>query len=101
MRYRGSPKHKEPWQPGRRGSLCPAEIGAEQARRLLGNSILYKKKRYGVWEGRGYCAQSTLGQLDEWHGYPVGWSEVDPAVRKQFINEGRLTKRDVKRYWDV
>jgi len=29
LNYVPNPKHKEPWQRGRRGSLCPREIDGE------------------------------------------------------------------------
>jgi hypothetical protein len=35
-----------------------------------------------------------------WHGYPVGWSEVPPEVRSLLVQKGRVTHREVKRYWD-
>ena len=40
MRYESNPKHKEPWQRGRRGTLCPSDIDQAIARQLLEGSEL-------------------------------------------------------------
>ena len=98
VRYEGIAKHKQPWQCGRRGSLCPAAIDLETARRLLSNSEAVGAKRYAVHEGRAYCAREH--GADAWHGYPVGWREVPENLRRAWRKEGRLRRRDVKKHWN-
>lgn len=49
--YEGNPKHKHPWQPGRRGSLCPKEIGLARAQELLAGSVEIDAVRYATHEG--------------------------------------------------
>lgn len=98
MRYEGNPKHKEPWQRGRRGSLCPTEIDPALAQHLLEESEIDGRARYSVYQGKAYCARQH--QRDHWHGYPVGWKEVPPLIRHKWRSEGRVTRREIKRFWD-
>ena len=98
MRYEGNPKHKQPWQRGRSGSPCPETVGLETARRLLSDSEESDGKRYAVHEGRAYCAQEH--GADVWHGYPVGWRKVPENLRRIWLEQGRMRKRDVKKHWD-
>ncbi|HXP62677.1 MAG TPA: hypothetical protein VN829_19410 [Dongiaceae bacterium] len=98
--YEGNPKHKAPWQPGRKGSLCPADISLDTARQLLQSSILVGRRRYGADKGRAFCAQQHDAAKDRWHGYPVGWRDVPVAVRQQLIEAAALTPRDIKRFWE-
>ena len=98
MRYEGNPKHKQPWQRGRRGSLCPGSIDREKAQELLSTGGPGGGKLYAVHEGRAYCAQRHGD--DSWHGYPVGWVEVPASLRRAWIKAGRLQRRDVKRRWN-
>ena len=98
MRYESSPKHKEPWQRGRRGVLCPREIDAERARQLLADSEPVGDVRYAVHGGRAYCARQHGPDL--WHGYPVGWIRVPERLRRRWMDEGRVRRRDIRTHWD-
>ena len=98
MRYEGSRKHREPWQPGRRGTLCPNHLDQSIVQWLLEESELVGNKRYAVYEGRAYCAQQDGN--DRWHGYPVGWVEVPERLRRRWLNEDRLRRRDIRNHWD-
>jgi hypothetical protein len=98
--YEGNQKHKAPWQPGRKGSLCPADLNADRARELLQTSILEGKKRYSTDKGRAFCAHQHDAVKNRWHGYPVGWKEVPATVRKQFMAAKAVTTREIKRYWE-
>ena len=98
MRYESNPKHKQPWQRGCSGSLCPETVDLKTARRLLSDSEPVDGKRYAVHEGRAYCAQKH--GADTWHGYPVGWREVPESLRRTWLGQGRLRRRDVRKHWD-
>lgn len=98
--YEGNPKHKAPRQPGRKGSLCPADVSVARARELLQKSVLEGKKRYAADQGRAFCAQQHDGAKNRWHGFPVGWRDVPASVRQQLLTSGALTPRDVKRHWE-
>lgn len=97
VRYEGNPKHKEPWQRGRKGSLCPIEAG-EVAQRLLDLSASWKGKRYSAYEGRAFCGQEHAPGL--WHGYPVGWKEVPDPLRTKWRKEGRISAREIRDFWE-
>ncbi len=98
--YEGNPKHKAPWQPGRKGSLCPPDVSVARAQELPQSSLLEGKKRYASDKGRAYCAHQHDAAKNRWHGYPVGWREVPAPVRRQLLNSGTVTRRDVDRYWE-
>ena len=98
MRYESNPKHKQPWQRGRSGSLCPETVDLETARRLLSDSEPVGDKRYAVHEGKAYCAQEH--RADAWHGYPVGWREVPESLRRTWRRQGRVRRRDIEKHWD-
>jgi len=99
VRYEPNPKHKEPWQRGARGSLCPAHVDQSQAQKLLLTSIeVAGKGRFGTDGATAFQAQRHAA--DAWHGYPVGWKEVPEPVRSRWISEGVVRRRDVKRRWD-
>ena len=96
--YESNPKHSDPWQMGKKGSLCEPEI-RPLAQTLLASSIVWDGKRYAVHQGRAYCAQEHLP--NRWHGYPVGWAEVPPKLALVWIKDGILTKRNRKKYWET
>jgi hypothetical protein len=98
MRYEGSLKHKEPWQRGRRGALCPPEIDAAGAQQMLTESELSDQTRYAVREGRAFCARQHAP--DVWHGYPVGWVRVPERLRRKWLDEQRVRRRDIRTHWD-
>ena len=98
MRYECSRKHKQPWQRGRRGSLCPESIDLATARVLLSGSEPVGNKRYATHEGKAYCAQEH--GADVWHGYPVGWVDVPESLRRTWLKQMRLKRRDVKKHWN-
>ena len=94
MEYEPNPKHKEPWQRGRRGSICPV-MPKELVKTLLGNSVPVGDKRYSCHEGQAYCGQEHHPGV--WHGYPIGWDEVPPHVKFAWIKDGVVNKRQTRR----
>ncbi len=96
MRYAGNPKHKEPWQPGRRGSLCPTDLNLETVQKLLEDSVPSDNKRYATWRGQAFAGQ---GHDDTWHGYPVGWREVPQAIRNRWRRQRLIDRANIKKHW--
>ena len=96
IKYEPNPKHKAPWQPGRKGTLCPpaSELSLLEATRLLRDSDLVGNKRYNFYNGKAYCARPHGEDL--WHGYPVDWSEVPHCVRKKWLEAGRIKRSDMR-----
>ena len=93
MEYESNPKHSEPWQRGRRGSLCPEEVRGIAAEMLAGSELV-EARRYAVFGGKTFCAQEHRQGV--WHGYPVGWKEVSPELRGRWRRLGRVRNRDIK-----
>lgn len=93
MRYEASDKHKHPWQRGRKGSLCPKDADGAT---LLAESVSGSgRKRYATDGERAYAAAQHRPGL--WHGWPVGWKEVPPPIVREWLNEGRVRQRAVKK----
>lgn len=100
LKYTPNPKHKEPWQPGRKGLLCPHHIPLDPQKMLEG-SIEFGEKRYATFGGIAFVAQRHMQQGDEtyWHGYPEGWEYIPPHIRNQWITADKSLKRKIKKYW--
>lgn len=96
VRYAPNPKHKEPWQPGRKGSLCPRELEASPEE-LLATSVLWGAKRYSTDGVRAFAAEEH--DPGAWHGWPVGWVEVPEPIWREWVREGRVKKNDIRRHW--
>lgn len=95
--YEPNPKHKEPWQRGAKGSLCPIGVDAST---LLAASVIDPKhpgKRFATDGNRAYCGQEH--RPGRWHGYPVQWREVPATIRKDWVDSGKVSKRDLKEHW--
>jgi hypothetical protein len=95
--YEPNPKHKEPWQRGARGSLCPKDVDSAA---LLAASVIDPKrpgKRYATDGNHAYCGQEH--RPGRWHGYPVQWKEVPAAIRRDLVASGKVSKRGLKEYW--
>ena len=95
--YEGNPKHRDPWQSGRRGTLCPRGISVEQAQELLLDSIVHGGQRYAIKDGQLFAAKQHATGL--WHAHPVGWSEAPQNVYAHFKNSELVSKRDLRRLW--
>lgn len=91
--YESNRKLKEPWQPGAHGSLCPSDVHPV-AQKLLDESDLLGNKRYAVYERKPFCAQQHAE--GRWHGYPIMWREVPEPVRRKWLSEGKIVRRDLK-----
>jgi hypothetical protein len=97
LKYEPNAKHKEPWQSGARGSLCPR--GADGPALLEGSEVdpAHPGKRYATDGVRAYCAHEHAIGL--WHGFPVEWRRVPPSLRNAWLRSRRVSKRSVKEYW--
>jgi hypothetical protein len=97
VEYESNPKHSEPWQAGRKGSLCPKEV-KPLAAQLLEKSEQVGKQRFAFHAGRAYCAREHREGV--WHGFPVGWMEVPAQLRNKWKRDGSVSKREIDRYWE-
>jgi hypothetical protein len=96
--YEANPKHKLPWQPGRKGTLCPS-WSHSQAPKLLEDSVQSSKgnRRYATLNGVAFCGHEHSS--GKWHGHPIGWEEVPPNVWKLWVKEGKITRKQVQDSW--
>ena len=94
MDYEPNPKHKPIPTPGRRGSICPPGVDTS---RLLAASSPIGSKRFATDGQAAFCAQCHDEMRDLWHGYPVGWNEVPPLLVSQWIAQGVVDRRAVRR----
>jgi hypothetical protein len=95
--YEPNPKHKEPWQRGARGSLCPAHADGPV---LFASSEVDPRnpgKRYATDGRQPYCGQEH--RPGRWHGYLVQWREVPATLRRQWVADKKVSKRDLREHW--
>jgi len=64
---------------------------------LLQASVLSGKKRYATDGERAFAGEEHATGV--WHGWPVGWMEVDEKVRNTWVDEGRVKRSSVQRHW--
>lgn len=97
LRYEANPKHKQPWQRGARGSLCPPDADGPA---LLAASELdpdHPGRRFATDGHRAYCGYEHSPGC--WHGFPVEWRDVPAKLRNAWLAAGRVSKRDIKDLW--
>lgn len=101
VQYEPNEKHKRPWQPGRKGSLCPSDLTVEQRDKLLADSAgdpHGTEKRFATDGRLAFCAQPH--GPGRYHGYPVGWKEVPEQLRRQWIKDGKTTRKAIYARWE-
>jgi hypothetical protein len=98
-RYELNRKHKETWQPGRKGTLCP-KWSHDLASTLLHDSVpaLKGNHRYATINGIAFCGQEH--SPGKWHGYPIGWEAVPPKIVNRWRREGKITRKQIRDSWE-
>lgn len=96
-RYEPNPKHKEPWQRGARGSLCPKDADAPALLAASEIDPAHPGKRYATDGTRAYCGHEHLPGC--WHGFPVEWRAVPAIIRNAWLAAGRVSRRAVREHW--
>jgi hypothetical protein len=109
--YRGSPKHKNRPSTGRKGTLCPEwthsiediEFAGDPfahpwnntvAQRLLENAVAIDGRRFATERGIAFEAKPT--EDGTWHGFPIPWESVPPAILSQWLQLGKVMRREVR-----
>ncbi|GHV40237.1 hypothetical protein FACS1894187_20990 [Synergistales bacterium] len=104
--YKGNAKHKEPWQPGRKGSLCPSvkKMPGLDPQRLLNSGMSYKNKIYSVYEGIAFAAHCE-GEMPNgntlWHGFPVPWNSVPEDICNQWLKNNVVSKKQIRKLYTL
>lgn len=94
--YVPNPKHKEPWQRGRRGALC----GEADGPALFSAAVAEPGKPNRRWATDGtrfFAAQSSRhrdakGDL-QWHGYPVEAMDVPTVIMRAWVAQDVVSRR--------
>jgi hypothetical protein len=96
-RYAPSPKHCEPITAEKPGIKCP-KWSPGIAQELLDESEPMGDggKRVATRDGVAFIGVATNDGT--WHGYPESWDMIDDGIRKRWESEGKIRKRDVRRY---
>jgi len=95
LKYVPNEKHKYPWQPGRKGTLCPKDL-VITPQELLDQSIVSSKwprRRWATDGQQAFCALPTRPETDEWHRYPGPFMHVPSDVIRRWEQEGRISRR--------
>lgn len=109
--YRGSLKHKRRPATGLKGTLCPEWTHAatekgfssdpyshpwieSEAHQLFQNAIGHGERRFATARGIAFEAKPT--DDGTWHGYPVPWESVPPSILQQWLQNGNVTRRQMK-----
>lgn len=94
--YQPSPRHKEPWQPGARGSLCPRDVDGAALFAISVPDPNRPGKRYATDGERAFCAHpDNVVRSDggmTWHGFPYDWRRVPLSVQRQWVQEQRISR---------
>lgn len=95
--YEPNPKHKHPWQPGAKGTLCPRDVDGVALFRTSVTDPSRPGKRYNTDGRQAYCAHPNTKRpspdsLVVWHGYPVEWREVPVPVQRHWVAEGLIRR---------
>jgi hypothetical protein len=97
LQYEPSPKHKEPWQRGARGSLCPKNADGPALLAVSEIDPDRPGKRYATDGTRAYCGHEHMP--GRWHGFPVEWRAVPTKIRNAWLTDGRVNKRALREHW--
>lgn len=114
--YRGHTKHKNRPTGGAKGTLCPewthkTPTGGfaddpyrhpweqtEAATLFAGAEFdLSTRRRYATADGIAFEAKPTNDGT--WHGYPIPWESVPGTIRKKWLGDGRVTRKQIKEYF--
>jgi len=97
LKYEPNAKHKEPWQRGARGSLCPRHADGPALLAASEADPANPGRRYATDGVRSYCAYSHAPGRR--HSFPVEWRKVPPKLRTAWLERGWVSKRSVKENW--
>jgi hypothetical protein len=69
------------------------------AQALLDRSEPMGQKRVATERGIAFVAQLTYPvERNVWHGYPEAWDQIAVDIKKRWLSEGLVTKRDLRRW---
>lgn len=54
------------------------------------------RRRFATARGIAFEAKQTADGT--WHGYPVPWESIPPQIREEWLDAGKVLKRDLRLY---
>ena len=75
-------------------------MSVEFAQELLNKAQPVGQKLQATHGGVGFVAQRTrtTKEGEVWHGYPEAWDKMDTKLKKQWLESGLITRRDLRSY---
>ena len=97
--YEPSQRHCEPITAQNPGVKCP-KWSAAIAQALLDEAQPVGEKLQATRRGVGFVAQRTGTTEDGevWHGYPEAWDKMDAGLKKQWLDAGLISRKDLRGY---
>jgi hypothetical protein len=114
--YRGNSKHKNRPANGQKGTLCPEwthttpnaglshnmhthDWQATRAETLFKTAEICEgmNRRFATAEGIAFEAKPTKDGT--WHGYPIPWEHVPAEIKKGWLANKMVSKRQITRYF--
>lgn len=97
--YEPSPRHCEPITAENPGVKCP-DWSTAIAQELLETAHPVGSTLQATRNGVGFVAQRTrtTEEAEYWHGYPEAWDRMDPRLKRQWVQDGLVSRRNLRTY---
>lgn len=97
--YEPSTRHCEPITAQNPGVKCP-KWSIAIAQTLLNEAQPVGEKLQVTRDGVGFVAQRTrtTEEGEIWHGYPEAWDKMDTKLKKQWLTDGLISRKDLRSY---
>ena len=97
--YEPSPRHCEPITAENPGVKCP-DWSTTIAQDLLNTAHPVGDTLQATRNGVGFVARRTRATEDAeyWHGYPEAWDRMDPGLKRQWVQDGLVSRRNLRTY---
>lgn len=81
------------------GVKCPA-WSASVAQDLLDFAQPVGNTLQATRDGIGFVAQRTrtTDEREYWHGYPEAWDKMDAALKRRWLRDGLVSRRDLRTF---
>lgn len=75
-------------------------MSVAEAQQLLDASVEMGGRRVATRDGIAFVAAVTNSGAKPpvWHGYPEAWDNIEIDIKRQWIAEGKISRRDLRRY---
>lgn len=97
--YERSGRHSEPITAQNPGVKCPP-MSYSDAQKILDSAERVGNTLQATHAGVGYVARRTRITKDGeiWHGYPEAWDKMNLNLKKRWLKQGLIKRRDIRKY---